>query len=336
MNSTASVLSPLLDTLINATQTMPGFGILSPLSKLASLVLPSSPLSTASSTGYSSPLPSVLAAISSLLHHTPRPHLFELEPHIATAAVFFCRFVVITGSLTSSPDGHSSVFGDSTWEFILRVSMAVILGGMAFLRMNYDLICALHLWSHLMPWMVGKFVQYGVKKGSNNNNNNNNKKNKNSKNKKAGHSSASPPPSLTMSIGVSTIILFSVPFCLLLCRLLSNPSMLSTCHHVLPQPLLKLLLPITEPIVTKLNELLNYMFPIQELTASYEIVTSFVSDQTLLHDMMKHLLFVTFHIQMVSGFATYQLALFVVCMFVNCSWVKRDEFMRVCVVIFNL
>ena len=45
----------------------------------------------------------------------------------------------------------------------------------------------------------------------------------------------------------------------------------------------------------------HYMFPIDELAASYDIVTSFVSDKELLHDMVAHLLFVTFHIQMGLG-----------------------------------
>ena len=43
------------------------------------------------------------------------------------------------------------------------------------------------------------------------------------------------------------------------------------------------------------------MFPIQELAASYEIVNHFVTDKELLHAMLAHLLFVTFHIQMGLG-----------------------------------
>ena len=43
------------------------------------------------------------------------------------------------------------------------------------------------------------------------------------------------------------------------------------------------------------------MFPISELSASYNIICSFVSDKELLHDMIVHLLFVTFHIQVSLG-----------------------------------
>ena len=43
------------------------------------------------------------------------------------------------------------------------------------------------------------------------------------------------------------------------------------------------------------------MLPIHELTASYQIIRSFVSDKALLQSMISHLFFVTAHIQMGLG-----------------------------------
>jgi len=183
----------------------------------------------------------------------------------------------------SSPDGHSSVFGHSTVEFSCRLILSLVLGIMAYLRINYDVICTLHLWSHLMPWMVGMFLRNRRKK------NDEKLLNKGAKNKK-NESSTSDPPSLAVYIVISSIFLFSIPFCLVLCRLLSDPSIYSSCLVWMPKPMR-----------SKVIYALNYMFPIQELTSSYEIVTSFFSDQKFLHDMLKHLLFVTFHIQMGMG-----------------------------------
>ena len=46
----------------------------------------------------------------------------------AALAIFFCRFVIITGLLTSSPDGHTSVLGTKKLEFVLRLVMTLLLG----------------------------------------------------------------------------------------------------------------------------------------------------------------------------------------------------------------
>ena len=259
--------------------------------KLSSIVLPSDPLSTGPAATASScaadscsafilqgwPIPTQLIEVIQHHSNTAKPTLYELEPHIAALAIFFCRFVIITGSLTASPDGHTSVLGQSTIEFVLRLGMSLLLAGMAFMRMDYDVICSVHLWSHVLPTLLGWCVKLLGKK---------NAEKKGKKQKKKAASSSATPPSSAMSIGISTLLLVSLPSCLYICRLFSNPTFLSLIIQHVPTPI---------------SNAFHYMFPIEELTASYDIVNSFVTDKELLHDMLAHLLFVTFHIQMGLG-----------------------------------
>ena len=283
---------------MNSTSLFPSI-----LYKLSSLVLPSEPLSTSAPTTLSavppfyqhgefvsSPITLFFAPIIKLLHHHSRASkpLYELEPHIAALAAFFCRFVIITGSLTSSPDGHTSVLGSNKLELVLRLIASVSLGLMTYLRMDYDLICSVHLCSHVLPAVMNWFVNFMNKR--NNVNDISNEKSKGKKAKKSNKnpsSSATTPPSLALSIGLSVILLSSLPLCLLACRLLSTTTFVAS--------LIKMSVPV--PI----KNAFRYMLPISELTASYDIVSSFVSDKELLHDMLCHLMFVTFHIQIGLG-----------------------------------
>jgi len=157
--------------------------------------------------------------------------------------------------------------------------VACLLGLMAYWRMNYDLICSVELWSHVLPMVMGWFVnKFTTSKGG--------KKEKKKKGKKSSPSTTPPQPSLTLSIGLSTILLICPPLCLYTCRLFSDPQMLQS---------------LTQNIPAFINDAFHYMFPIHELAASYEIISAFVSDKELLRDMLCHLLFVTFHIQMGLG-----------------------------------
>jgi len=167
---------------------------------------------------------------------------------------------------------------------------------MVLLNFNYDIICSVELWSHLVPGLIGAFVSYMNKRGvkkvdkeplikvgiDGNVTPTKVKKNKDSTKQQ----SNMPKPSLSMSIGIAIIILLSPPLCLYTCRLFSNPIFLST-------------LILNTPIF--ISNTLQYMFPLSELSASYNIICSFVSDKVLLHDMIVHLLFVTFHIQVSLG-----------------------------------
>ena len=284
---------------MNSTSLLPSI-----LYKLSSLVLPSEPLSTSAPTTLSavppfyqhgefvsSPITTLFfAPIIKLLHHHSRaskPLLYELEPHILALAAFFCRFVIITGSLTSSPDGHTSVLGSNKLELVLRLIVSVSLGLMAYLRMDYDLICSVHLCSHVLPAVMNWFVNFMNKRSNTDSSNEKSKGKKAKKSNKNPSSSATTPPSLALSIGLSVILLSSLPLCLLACRLLSTTTFVAS--------LIKMSVPV--PI----KNAFRYMLPISELTASYDIVSSFVSDKELLHDMLCHLMFVTFHIQIGLG-----------------------------------
>ena len=279
--------------------------IMDTLYKLSSLVLPNGPLSNtptaatkvAIDNGISS---SFLTPLTSLLHTNSHisttSSFYELQTLISALSIFFCRLVIINGSLTSSPDGHTSVFGHSSLEFILRLSMSCLLFTMVLLNFNYDIICSVELWSHLVPGLIGWFVGYMNKRG---------KKvvdeeplikagidgkvtptKVKKKKKDSMKSNNMPKPSLTLSIGIALIILLSPPLCLYTCRLFSNPTFLSTLIQNTPN---------------YISNTLQYMFPLSELSASYTIICSFVSDKELLHDMIVHLLFVTFHIQVSLG-----------------------------------
>ena len=253
------------------------------LYKLSSLVLPSGPLSSITtttdatistpSTTSSSLLMSILSPIIDLLHKnhhnstSSSPPLYELQTLISALSIFFCRFVIINGSLTSSPDGHTSVFGHSKLEFVLRLCMSCILGGMVYMNLSYDVICSVELWSHVFPTLIRWFVSMF-------------------KGKKENNDTKLVEPSFTLSIGIATIILLSPPISLYTCRLLSNPAFLTSFTEIIP---------------SQLSKTLQYMFPIHQLHASYNIIHSFVSNKDMLHDMLCHLLFVTAHIQVGLG-----------------------------------
>jgi len=274
------------------------------LYKLCSLVLPSGPLSNTPTntkvaidngiltSSFLTPLTSLLQTNS---HISTTSSFYELQTIISALSIFFCRLVIINGSLTSSPDGHTSVLGHSSLEFILRLSMSCILFSMVLLNFNYDIICSVELWSHLAPGLIGAFVSCMNKRGKKVDDeeplikvgiDGNVTPTKVKKNKDSTTSNNMPQPSLSMSIGIAIIILLSPPLCLYTCRLFSNPSFLSTLIQ-------------NTPIF--ISNTLQYMFPISELSASYNIICSFVSDKELLHDMIVHLLFVTFHIQVSLG-----------------------------------
>ncbi|KAL9179061.1 hypothetical protein ACHAXT_000103 [Thalassiosira profunda] len=254
-------------------------GLSSLLYQLASIVLPRGPLPTAPLPHDApSSAPTLLAPILELVvrHARPSSPFYELEPVVAAAGIFFCRFVIIAGSLTSSPDGHTSVLGHSWTEFALRLGVASVLAFLAYMRLGYDVICAVHLWSHALPTVVGWFVRFMGRRG---------RGDAKAKKQSAGEDE-SPPPSLALSMGLSAIFLFGLPLCLLLCRLLSNRAFLQAALQFVPAPA---------------SNAFHYMFPIKELAASYDIIAHFATDRELLYDMLAHLLFVTFHIQMGLG-----------------------------------
>ena len=281
MNSSLSAareaVLPYLETMTGQLESTP---IPSTYRQLASLVLPSSDLPTAPSSDFvASNIPVWLSAHAS---RSTSPLLFELEPLIAGIGVAFVRLVVVTGTLTASPDGHTSILGPSWTEFIYRAGLSCLLGSLAYMRVDYDIICALHMWSHLMPWVLGLVWRRMAKKP---NERRSGKKNK----KKQVYQDSSGKPGFAVYMGLSLVLLLSLPSCLVLCRILSTPSVLLGLANLMPDPVIKAV---------------NYMFPTSELRASYDIVKSFAGTTSEGYDqmvaMLKHLLFVTFHIQMGS------------------------------------
>jgi energy-coupling factor transporter ATP-binding protein EcfA2 len=208
---------------------------------------------------------------------------------VSALSIAFCRFVIRTGTLTCSSSSHptttndggkSNINSSSKWyyytqiEFTLRTISSILMGMMAYNRMRYDFICAFHLWTHAMPWLMGCFVAYVDKK----------KKKMMKKNDNSDDDDQ--PPSLIMSLGTSILALATLPMSLLFCQTLTNSMFQNTITTITPQPI---------------KDLLGFMFPISELSAAYNIISTFVSNKVLLHDMLKHLLFVTFHIQVGMG-----------------------------------
>ncbi|KAL7546346.1 hypothetical protein ACHAWF_009681 [Thalassiosira exigua] len=166
---------------------------------------------------------------------------------------------------------------------------------MAWAGVDYDAICAVHLWSHMTPaalgWVVAAFGSQGKCEGKRGEGSadgrKEGKKPQKTEAKDDPYPATSPPPSLALSMGVAAILFLGLPSCLVLCRLLSSPSFLSSVVRVVPRP-------------TK--DAVGYMFPVEELAAAYDIVRSFSSDEELLRDMLCHLLFVTFHVQVGLGY----------------------------------
>jgi len=231
------------------------------LQQLYSIVVPHAPLVT-------TPIDSKLRVLQQLSPwFNTRPPLFELEPLILACAIFFCRFVTKTGSLT----GCSHSMNSGPVELVLRTLVSAVLGWMAYMCMDYDIICALHLTSHVLPWGIGKCWRSNVQDGS---------KTKETKGDE---------PSLISSISLCMVIMLCPPMCLMACRYFSSPAFFEMLPTIIP---------------TAVKDAIFYMFPVSEMSESYHIISAFYTtpqQQNALHDTLRHLLFVTVHIQFGLG-----------------------------------
>lgn len=254
------------------------------LHHLSSLVTPTSPLHTTSTH-----LPT-----KSLLHSAiPTRHsLYELEPLLSAASIFFCRFVTKTGSLTGGCSTNYFMGYSNEVEFVYRTLMAVVLGGMTYVGMPYEWICSVELWSHVLPWLIGRLY------GCNNSRGGDDQVQVNKRQEEK-------PPSLLSSMAMAFILTTSYPSCLFICRFLSSPYFYTLLPTILPM---------------KLKHILGYMLPLSEMKASYDIISVFYTDDNphntalntsahemlsqkkILHDMLRHLLFVTTHTQFGLGY----------------------------------
>ena len=205
------------------------------LQQLYSIVVPHAPLVT-------TPIDSKLRVLQQLSPwFNTRPPLFELEPLILACAIFFCRFVTKTGSLT----GCSHSMNSGPIELVLRTLVSAVLGWMAYMCMGYDIICAVHLTSHVLPWGIGKCWRSNVQDGSK------------TKETKGGE------PSLISSISLCMVIMLCPPMCLMACRYFSSPAFFEMLPTIIP---------------TAVKDAIFYMFPVSEMSESYHIISAFYSE----------------------------------------------------------
>lgn len=287
------------------------------VTELWTLVLPSEPI-----------LPSTTTT-----HHTTM--LYELQPVIEGLSVAFCRYVVVTGSLTTttakSKSPHSTTTSSTTtaahYEWMFRTIISLALGSMAYCNIGYDYIYTLHLWSHALPAVLLTFFFTNNTTTSASIATWLKTREKNMKKKLAsrhhGNVSSSSAekeedsPSLLLSLIISIIAFISVPTCLFVTRWIMNydgynysilalfpSSVLTTTTTkagaggiMMPQSII---------------DIIYYSLPIKEITASYNVLQTFFANDSSsggngngngqeLQNMLTHLLFVTFHVQMGMG-----------------------------------
>ena len=257
---------------------------------------------------------------------TTNMSLYELQPVIEALSVAFCRYVVVTGSLTttaskashstpaSSTAARANDHGHEHYEWIFRTIVSLALGGMAFHDIGYDYIYALHLWSHALPAVLLTFLNASsaaaslrIWEG-------------NIKRKLASRHGArvaedgeeeEDSPSLLLSLIISIIVFISVPSCLFVTRWIMNYD----GYSILPSVLTKtgtggMITTMPQSIV----DVMYYSLPIKEIAASYNVLQTFFANDgggggggggngngQELQNMLTHLLFVTFHVQMGMG-----------------------------------
>ena len=145
---------------------------------------------------------------------------------------------------------------------------------MAYSGLDYDLVCSVHLWSHVLPWGMGRCRRMLEEKEGGT---------------KIGKESDEKKMSWTCFLSLCFVGLLSFPLCLWTCRFVSSPAFFSLLSSILP---------------SSMKKAIFYMFPIHEMMESYNIVSAFYTTpqkEKVLHDMLKHLLFVTVHIQFGLG-----------------------------------
>jgi ABC-type multidrug transport system fused ATPase/permease subunit len=286
--------------------------LISLVNELWTLVLPSEPLRRTTTTR------NITNSITNSANL-----LYELQPVIEGLSVSFCRYVVVTGSLTTTASktrAHSTQSSivmtrdnsqhgiNQHWEWIFRTFISLLLGSMAYYNIGYDYIYALHLWSHALPAVL-TFFNTSAAAASLKTREGNIKKKLASRHgtKVEDNEEEDDSPSLLLSLIISIIIFISVPSCLFVTRWIMNYD----GYSILPSILTNtggtggIMMIMPQYII----DIIYYSLPIKEITASYNILqTFFVNDsdggiggRQELQNMLTHLLFVTFHVQMGMG-----------------------------------
>ena len=258
---------------------------------------------------------------------TTNMSLYELQPVIEALSVAFCRYVVVTGSLTttaskashstpaSSTAARANDHGHEHYEWIFRTIVSLALGGMAFHDIGYDYIYALHLWSHALPAVLLTFLNASSAAASLRIWEGNIKRKLASRHgarvAEDGEEEEEDSPSLLLSLIISIIVFISVPSCLFVTRWIMNYD----GYSILPSVLTKtgtggMITTMPQSIV----DVMYYSLPIKEIAASYNVLQTFFANDgggggggggngngQELQNMLTHLLFVTFHVQMGMG-----------------------------------
>ena len=253
---------------------------------------------------------------------TTNMSLYELQPVIEALSVAFCRYVVVTGSLTttaskashstpaSSTAARANDHGHEHYEWIFRTIVSLALGGMAFHDIGYDYIYALHLWSHALPAVLLTFLNASSAAASLRIWEGNIKRKLGARVAEDGEEEED-SPSLLLSLIISIIVFISVPSCLFVTRWIMNYD----GYSILPSVLTKtgtggMITTMPQSIV----DVMYYSLPIKEIAASYNVLQTFFANDgggggggggngngQELQNMLTHLLFVTFHVQMGMG-----------------------------------
>jgi ABC-type multidrug transport system fused ATPase/permease subunit len=225
--------------------------------------------------------------------------------HSKTAHLPTSSIAVTRGNNTSSQQGLRQ-----HWEWIFRTFISLLLGGMAYYNIGYDYIYAVHLWSHALPavltflnssaaaaslkiWEGDIKKKFAVRHGT----------------KVEDSDEEDDSPSLLLSLIISIIIFVSLPICLFVTRWIMNYDE----YSILPSVLTKttgggMMMIMPQSII----DIIYYSLPIKEITASYNVLQTFFANDSggggggdggrqELQNMLTHLLFVTFHVQMGMG-----------------------------------
>ena len=239
----------------------------------------------------------------------------------------FCRYVVVTGSLTTtaSKTSHSTTAsstaardddrGHEHHEWIFRTIISLALGGMAYNDIGYDYVYALHLWSHALPAVLLTFHNASSAAASLKMWEGNIKRKFASRHgaraAEDGDEEEEDSPSLLLSLMISIVIFISVPSCLFVTRWIMNYD----GYSILPSVLTKATTTggtMTMTMPQSIVDVIYYSLPIKEITASYNVLQTFFANDgggggdgggngQELQNMLTHLLFVTFHVQMGMG-----------------------------------
>jgi hypothetical protein len=204
-------------------------------------------------------------------HHSYATY-FPQEALLAAISVAFCRLTI------SSHQKEPA---------LLRWMFAIALAILAYRREPYWIICAFEIFSYSLPLLM-KWYSVQCAQAADQANMNGSE----SKGSKHGKTSSQQKNPSAVHHGILCWVIFlplSGILAVAICRMISLNGWMSILHtgeRIFP---------------TTVISGIKYLFPLEEMGAAYHIVLRFMPRDTF-HAQMKHLLFITFHIQVGMGF----------------------------------